>query len=173
MSWLQALARSGRTRSWASIPSMMSSSILGHPLTKFHCPGALLTSPFTHQLQVCSFKTKSRLGRGLSHRKSMLRNMVSSLFEHEKIKTTLSKAKECARLSDKLITFGKRGTLASRRNAAAYLRSRAMLVKLFTSKLLRHPRTPIQPFPSPLSYVRSPHRVSMRPDAPPFARSTE
>ena len=49
-----------------------------------------------------------RLGRKSSHRKALLRNMVTSLFEHERIETTFAKAKECQRKAEKVITYAKR-----------------------------------------------------------------
>jgi large subunit ribosomal protein L17 len=57
------------------------------------------------------------LGRKSSHRQALLRNLVTSLFEHESISTTWPKAKEAQRLAEKLITLGKRNTEAARRKA--------------------------------------------------------
>lgn len=57
------------------------------------------------------------LGRKSSHRQALLRNLVTSLFEHESISTTWPKAKEAQRLAEKLITLGKKNTEASRRRA--------------------------------------------------------
>ena len=73
-----------------------------------------------------------RLNRTASHRKAMFANMAVSLLTHEQIRTTLPKAKELRRLTDKIITLGKRGTLHSRRQAAAFLRDDAAINKLFT-----------------------------------------
>lgn len=64
------------------------------------------------------------LSRTSSHRLAMRRNMVASLFEHETISTTLPKAKEVRGFAEKLITLGKKGTLASRRRAIALLNNR-------------------------------------------------
>ena len=66
------------------------------------------------------------LGRTSSHRLALRRNLVSSLFEHETISTTLEKAKEVKSFAEKLITLGKTGTLASRRRAIALLNNRAI-----------------------------------------------
>lgn len=66
------------------------------------------------------------LSRTSSHRLAMRRNMVASLFEHETISTTLQKAKEVRGFAEKLITLGKKGTLASRRRAIALLNNRAI-----------------------------------------------
>ena len=57
-----------------------------------------------------------KLNRTHEHRKAMFANMVSSLIEHEQIKTTLPKAKELKRIADKIITLGKRGDLHARRH---------------------------------------------------------
>jgi large subunit ribosomal protein L17 len=76
-------------------------------------------------------KFGSKLGRTTSHRKAMLRTMVTSLLKYEKIKTTDLKAKELKRVAEKMITLGKRGDLHARRQAAAYVREREMVGKLF------------------------------------------
>ena len=72
-----------------------------------------------------------QLSRTASHRKAMLRNMVTSLFEHEAIKTTVPKAREARRVAEKLITKAKKGDLHSRRLAARYIRSDTVVKKLF------------------------------------------
>ena len=64
-----------------------------------------------------------RFGRSPSHRRAMFNNMVTSLFLHERILTTLDKAKELRRLAEKLVTLGKRGDLAARRLAAKRLQT--------------------------------------------------
>ena len=61
----------------------------------------------------------------------MLRNMVTSLLQHEHLQTTDAKAKELRRWADRMITLGKRGTLHARRQALAFVRSRAVVAKLF------------------------------------------
>jgi large subunit ribosomal protein L17 len=76
-------------------------------------------------------KFGSKLGRTTSHRKAMLRTMVTSLLKHEKIQTTDMKAKELKKVADKMITLGKRGDLHARRQAAAYVREREIVGKLF------------------------------------------
>ena len=73
----------------------------------------------------------SKLGRTTSHRKAMLRTMVTSFLKYEKIKTTDMKAKELKKVAEKMITLGKRGDLHARRQAAAYVRDREMVGKLF------------------------------------------
>ncbi len=76
-------------------------------------------------------KAGRRLGRTASHRKATLRNMVTSLLEHERIETTDAKAKELKRLADKMITLGKRGDLHARRQAMQIIRSETVGKKLF------------------------------------------
>jgi large subunit ribosomal protein L17 len=67
-----------------------------------------------------------------SHRLAMLRNMATSLFLHERIRTTDSRAKELRRVAERMITLGKRGDLHARRRAAAVLRGAPATQKLFT-----------------------------------------
>ncbi len=76
-------------------------------------------------------KDHRKLNRSPSHRGAMLRNLVTSLLEHERVRTTDAKAKEARRIAERMITLGKRGTLHARRRAARVLRSRAVLTKLF------------------------------------------
>jgi large subunit ribosomal protein L17 len=61
----------------------------------------------------------------------MLRNMVTSLFEHERIETTEAKAKELRRLTERLITLGKRGDLHARRQALSVINDKKLVFKLF------------------------------------------
>ena len=72
-----------------------------------------------------------KLGRTTSHRLAMLSNMVGSLIEHERITTTLPKAKEARRLAEKVITLGKKNTLHSRRQAFAIVKSETLVKKVF------------------------------------------
>ena len=76
-------------------------------------------------------KAGRRLGRTSSHRDAMLRNMVTSLLDQERIVTTVAKAKEARRITDQMITLGKRGDLHARRQAMAYIRSKSVVAKLF------------------------------------------
>jgi len=73
-----------------------------------------------------------KLGRTSSHRLAMFRNMVTSLFEHERISTTTEKAKELKPIAEKMITLAKRGDLHARRQALSYMRSKSVVDKLFT-----------------------------------------
>lgn len=77
-------------------------------------------------------KSGSKLNRTASHRKAMLRNMVTSLFEHEKIVTTHAKARELRPLAEKMITLAKRGDLHARRQALAVLTKKSITAKLFS-----------------------------------------
>ncbi len=72
-----------------------------------------------------------KLNRTTSHRSAMFRNMVTSLLEHERIFTTLPKAKELRRWADWMITLGKRGDLHGRRQALATIRDKSTVHKLF------------------------------------------
>lgn len=72
-----------------------------------------------------------KLNRTSPHRKAMFSNMVCSLIEHEQIKTTLPKAKDLRTFADKMITLAKKDTLASRRQAFAFLRCEESVKKLF------------------------------------------
>jgi len=77
-------------------------------------------------------KAGRKLGRTSSHRDAMLRNMVTSLLDQERIVTTVPKAKEARRLAEQMITLGKRGDLHARRQAMAYIRSENTVAKLFS-----------------------------------------
>jgi large subunit ribosomal protein L17 len=72
-----------------------------------------------------------KLGRTTSHRRALLRNMVTSLIMEERIETTVPKAKALRPSVEKMITLGKRGDLAARRQAAAYVMTDEALKKLF------------------------------------------
>jgi len=75
-------------------------------------------------------KADKRLGRNDDHRRSMLRNLVTSLFTHGKIETTVTRAKETSRVAARLITRAKRADVASRRAVAAYITDAAVVKKL-------------------------------------------
>ena len=77
-------------------------------------------------------KAGKRLGRTTSHRVAMVRNMVTSLLDHERIVTTTPKAKEIRRVADKMITLAKRGGLHARRQALSFIRDRKVVEKLFS-----------------------------------------
>ena len=72
-----------------------------------------------------------KLGRPTAHRNAMLRGMVTYLIENGSIETTLTRAKEVRSLAEKMITLGKKNTLASRRAALAYITKEDVVKKLF------------------------------------------
>ena len=74
-----------------------------------------------------------KLGKTTSHRLAMFRNMVTSLFEHERIVTTHEKAKELRPIAEKLITLAKRNDLHARRQVLEIVRTKSVVDKLFTS----------------------------------------
>src|SRR6266550_3445678 len=76
-------------------------------------------------------KKTIKLGRTAEHRKALLSNQVCSLIEHERIKTTLAKAKAVRPLAEKMVTLGKNGSLHARRTALAVLRQKNAVKKLF------------------------------------------
>jgi large subunit ribosomal protein L17 len=76
-------------------------------------------------------KSGRKLNRNSAHRKAMFRNMATSLFEHEIIKTTVPKAKELRRVAEPLITLAKEDSVAHRRQAFDRLRDREAVTKLF------------------------------------------
>ena len=77
-------------------------------------------------------KSGRKLNRDSAHRKAMFRNMASSLFENEIIRTTVPKAKELRRVAEPLITLAKEDSVAHRRLAFDRLRDRGAVTKLFT-----------------------------------------
>ncbi len=76
-------------------------------------------------------KAGNQLGRNTSHRRAMLRNMVTSLFKYEKIETTDAKAKAIRPIAEKMITLAKRGDLHARRQALGYMQDKEVTHRLF------------------------------------------
>src|SRR5205809_7081587 len=72
-----------------------------------------------------------KLGRNTAHRRSLLRNLVTSVIVEERIETTVPKAKALRPIVEKMITLGKKGDLAARRHAHSYLMTSAAVDKLF------------------------------------------
>lgn len=72
-----------------------------------------------------------KLGRPTAHRKAMLRGLVTYLLENGQIETTLTRAKEVRCMAEKMITLGKKNTLASRRQALAYITKESVVAKVF------------------------------------------
>jgi large subunit ribosomal protein L17 len=83
-----------------------------------------------------------KLSRSTSHRKALLRNMVTSLLDHERIQTTDAKAKELRGVTDRMITLGKRGDLHARRQALAVIRDKDVTAKLFSELADRYRERP-------------------------------
>ncbi|MBI3538953.1 MAG: 50S ribosomal protein L17 [Candidatus Eisenbacteria bacterium] len=78
-------------------------------------------------------KDHRKLSRTASHRRAVLRNLVTSLFQYERIETTVAKAKEARRLAERLITFGKQGDVAARRHVDRFVMRRDVTQKLFAT----------------------------------------
>jgi large subunit ribosomal protein L17 len=76
-------------------------------------------------------RSGKKLGRDSAHRKALYANLAGSLIEHGRIKTTEAKAKAVRPIAEKMITLGRRGDLAARRQALAYLRSQEVVHRLF------------------------------------------
>lgn len=76
-------------------------------------------------------KAGRKLGRSSSHRRAMFRNMVTSLIIHGRVTTTDAKAKEVRRVADRMVTLGKKQTLAARRRARSYVRTDEAVRRLF------------------------------------------
>ncbi len=76
-------------------------------------------------------KKTVKLGRSQAHRDALLANQVCSLIIHQRIRTTLAKAKATRPLAEKMVTLGKKGTLHARRTAIAYLHQVDAVKKLF------------------------------------------
>ncbi|KAF8640657.1 hypothetical protein AX17_000314 [Amanita inopinata Kibby_2008] len=83
-----------------------------------------------------------KFSRTSSHRMLMLRNLVTSLLEHEQIRTTLPKARDAARLAEKIITLGKKGDRSSHSRAAAFLLKPNLVPKLFGTLASRYSERP-------------------------------
>lgn len=79
-----------------------------------------------------------KLSRNTSHRRSLLRNLVTSLILEERIETTVAKAKAARTVAERIVTLGKRGDLHARRLAAGYIMSAAALKKLFEDVAKRY-----------------------------------
>ena len=73
-----------------------------------------------------------KLGRPTAHRKAMMRGMVTLLLENGQVETTLTRAKEVRSVAEKMITLGKKNTLASRRAALAYITKEDVVTKVFS-----------------------------------------
>ena len=83
-------------------------------------------------------KAGRKLNRTSSHRRAMLRNMVTELLDNEQMMTTVAKAKALRPFAEKMITLGKRETLHARRQALAVIRSKDVVAKLFETLASRY-----------------------------------
>ncbi len=72
-----------------------------------------------------------KLGRTAQHRRALMRNLVTALFEHERIKTTLAKAKESRRFADRMVTLALKNSVAARREVGRFILDKTVLKKLF------------------------------------------
>jgi large subunit ribosomal protein L17 len=79
-----------------------------------------------------------KLGVQPAHRRAMIRNMVTSLFKHERIKTTKVRAREVRRYAEKMITVAKKETLAAKREVLGFVREREVVNKLFKTLIYRY-----------------------------------
>lgn len=107
-------------------------------------------------------KVSRRLVSTTSHRISLMRNQVRDLFKYGRISTTLAKAKEVRRFAEKMITLAKRGDLASRRRALAFLQDKEIVRKLFSEIRERY-------LDRPGGYTRIVRLGQRRGDAAPIA----
>ncbi len=83
-------------------------------------------------------KRTAKLGMKSQHRRATLANMVCSLITHDRITTTIAKAKEARRYADKMVTLAKKGSLHHRRQALAFLRQKPAVKKLFAELGVQH-----------------------------------
>src|SRR6202161_613571 len=79
-----------------------------------------------------------KLGRNTSHRRALLRNLVTSILLEDRVETTITKAKAARPHVEKLITLGKKGDLHSRRQALSYLQTREAVTRLFDTVAPRY-----------------------------------
>ena len=87
-------------------------------------------------------KKVAKLGRDASHRQAMLRNLATDLLRHERVTTTLAKAKAVRPFAERLVTLGKRDTLHSRRHASRVIRDKDVLTKVFNELAPRYAERP-------------------------------
>jgi large subunit ribosomal protein L17 len=87
-------------------------------------------------------RSGKKLGRDSAHRRALYANLVSELIEHERVKTTLTKAKAVKPTAEQMITLGRRGDIHARRQAVAFLRSKDIVHKLFADLGPRYAERP-------------------------------
>jgi large subunit ribosomal protein L17 len=87
-------------------------------------------------------KKVAKLGREADHRKAMLRNLATDLLKHERVTTTLAKAKAVRPFAERMVTLGKRDTLHARRHAARFIRDKDVVRKVFSELAPRYAERP-------------------------------
>src|SRR5215469_14985198 len=87
-------------------------------------------------------RSGKKLGRDSAHRRALYANLASNLIEHERIKTTLTKAKAVKPIAEQMITLGRRGDIHARRQAVAFLGSKDIVHKLFADLGPRYAERP-------------------------------
>ena len=87
-------------------------------------------------------KKGAKLSRESAHRNALLRNLATDLLRHERITTTVAKAKAVRRVAERLVTLGKRDTLHARRHAARVIRDDAVVRKVFNELAPRYAERP-------------------------------
>ena len=87
-------------------------------------------------------KKVPKLGRTAAHRDAMLRNLTTDLLRHERVTTTLAKAKAVRSMAERMVTLGKRDTLHARRRAARVIRDAAVVRKVFNELAPRYAERP-------------------------------
>lgn len=87
-------------------------------------------------------KAGKKLSRNASHRRALLRNLVTELLRHGRIRTTLAKAKAMQSPAEKMITLGKRGDLHARRQALSFIQSKDVVHELFDSIAAKYAERP-------------------------------
>ena len=87
-------------------------------------------------------KKVAKLGREADHRKALLRNLATDLLKHERVTTTLAKAKAVRPFAERMVTLGKRDTLHARRHAARFIRDKDVVRKVFSELAPRYAERP-------------------------------
>jgi len=91
---------------------------------------------------MAKYRPYRKLGRTTAHRKATLRNLATSLFRYEKIRTTDAKAKELRRYAEKIITRAKENTLKARKSVASKIKDRIVYKKIFEVLVPRYQNRP-------------------------------
>jgi large subunit ribosomal protein L17 len=109
-----------------------------HPRRVF-APGVGFQKKFPKESFIMRHRNAGfKLGRNTSHRRALLRNLVTSVIVEDRVETTVAKAKAVRPLVEKMITLGKKGDLASRRQALSFLMTDASVERLFDTVAPRY-----------------------------------